>query len=74
MMHTDLGATELDSTGLTKSTGPLFLSSLDCSETDQSLLDDCSHDQLGLASCDDDSGLATVKCFSKIHSICKKNV
>ena len=47
---------------------PLFLSSLDCSETDQSLLDDCSHDQLGLASCDDDYGLATAKCFGTLYS------
>ena len=59
------GAIKLESTGLTD-IFPLFLSSLDCSERDQSLLDDCSHDQLGLASCDDSFGLATVKCFSKI--------
>ena len=51
------------STRFTINAGPLFLSSLYCSETDQSLLDDCSHDQLGLASCDDDFGLATVKCL-----------
>ena len=59
------GAIKLESTGPIAIV-PLFLSSLDCSETGQSLLDDCSHDQLGLASCDDDFGLATVKCFSKI--------
>ena len=60
------GASKLVPTLFSKRTGPLFLSSLDCSETDQSLLDDCSHDQLGLASCDDDFGLATVKCFGNI--------
>ena len=31
---------------------------------DQSLLYDCSHDEVGLASCDD-FGSAVVKCFSK---------
>ena len=43
----------------------MFLSSLGCDEMDHSLLDDCSHDQLGLAYCEDDFGLARVKCFGK---------
>ena len=46
-------------------TQPLFLSSIDCSVSDKSLLYDCSHDQLGLAACDEDFGLATVKCFGE---------
>ena len=57
------GATVEESTGIDTSSGPLFLSSVDCSETDQSLLDDCDHETLGLASCDVDFGLAVVKCF-----------
>ena len=52
-----------ESTGIATTSGPLFLSSVDCHETDQSLLDDCDHETLGLASCDDDFGLAVVKCF-----------
>ena len=74
LIHFLSGATELESASLTTSTGPLFLSSLDCSETDQSLLDDCSHNQLGLASCDDDFGLATVKCFSKTNAMLMDHV
>ena len=52
-----------ESTDIDTSSGPLFLSSVDCSETDQSLLDECDHETLGLASCDVDFGLAVVKCF-----------
>ena len=59
------GATELPSAAVSDSTGPLFLSSLHCSEGDESLLDDCSHDRVGLASCDDTSGLAVGRCFGK---------
>ena len=71
-MYLFSGALEIEPEGFTTSTGPLFLSSLDCSETDQSLLDDCSHDQLGLASCDDAFGLANVKCFgNRINPIAK---
>ena len=50
---------------LSDSTSPLFLSSLQCSKGDKSLLDDCSHYQVGLASCDDTSGLAVTRCFGK---------
>ena len=57
------GATVEESTGIATGSGPLFLSSVDCSETDQSLLDECDHETLGLASCDVDFGLAVVKCF-----------
>ena len=51
---------------ISNSVVPLFLSSLDCSATHQSLLHDCSHVKLGLASCDEDFGLAVVKCFGEI--------
>ena len=47
------------------SLGPVFLSSLHCTDEDHSLLDDCAHSQLGLAVCDEDSGLAGVKCLGK---------
>ena len=57
------GATVEESTDIATSSGPLFLSSVDCSETDQSLLDDCDHETLGLSSCDVDFGLAVVKCL-----------
>ncbi|CAI8040121.1 Fibrillin-1, partial [Geodia barretti] len=57
------GASELQGTDVTTSSAPLFLSSLDCDEMDQSLLYDCSHDEVGLASCDD-FGSAVVKCFN----------
>ena len=60
-----IGAVELDAVSQTSSTAPLFLSSLHCTEGDQSLLEDCSHDRLGLASCDDDEGLAVAKCFGE---------
>ena len=59
------GATELPSSVITTSSKPLFLSSLDCTEGHYSLLDDCSHETLGLASCSDDFGLVVVKCFGK---------
>ena len=42
---------------------PMFLSSLRCTDEDHSLLDDCAHSQLGLAVCDEDSGLAGAKCL-----------
>jgi hypothetical protein len=57
------GAAELDAVPQTSTTAPLFLSSLHCVQGDQSLLDDCSHDRLGLASCDEDDGLAVAECF-----------
>ena len=44
---------------------PLFLSSLRCSEDDRSLLHDCPHVQLGLASCDAESGYAAARCIGK---------
>ena len=43
----------------------MFLSSLHCTDEHYSLLDDCTHSQLGLAVCDEDSGLAGAKCFGK---------
>ena len=43
----------------------MFLSSLHCTDEDHSLLDDCEHSQLGLAVCDEDSGLAGAKCLGK---------
>ena len=57
------GASEHQAAAITTSSGPLLLSSLECTETDTSLLHDCTQDALGLATCDDDSGLAVVKCF-----------
>ena len=48
---------------------PVFLSSLDCSSTDRSLLYDCGHTQLGLATCDQDFGYAVAKCVGEL----KKN-
>ena len=56
------GATEMPARSVS---APLFLSSLHCSEGDESLLADCSHDLLGLASCDETSGLAVARCFGK---------
>ena len=56
------GATELQATS---GVGLVFLSSLHCDESDQSLLHDCYYDRLGEASCDVGSGLARVKCFGK---------
>ena len=50
--------------------GPLFLSSLQCTDNHESLLYDCSHDQLGVASCGDGFGVAMVKCFSEIFYLC----
>ena len=43
----------------------MFLSSLHCTDEDHSLLDDCAHSQLGLAVCDEDSGLAGAKCLGR---------
>ena len=43
----------------------MFLSSLHCTDVDHSLLDDCAHSQLGLAVCDEDSGLAGAKCLGE---------
>ena len=57
-----------ESTDIATSSVPLFLSSVDCSETDKSLLDDCDHETLGLASCDDGFGLAVVKCLGISHA------
>ena len=57
------GASENHAAATTTITGPLFLSSLDCTATDKSLLYGCNHDTLGLATCDDGLGLAVVKCF-----------
>ena len=67
------GATVEESTDIDTSSGPLFLSSVDCSETDQSLLDECDHETLGLASCDVDFGLAVVKCFGWLLCIHLRN-
>ena len=63
------GAMELSSSPSEASSGPLFLSSLHCTEEDQSLLDDCYHDLLGLAVCDGNFGLARAKCFGKSYSL-----
>ena len=43
----------------------MFLSSLHCTDEDHSLLDDCAHSQLGLAVCDEDSGVAGAKCLGR---------
>ena len=59
------GATEMPASSIRSVSAPLFLSSLHCSEGDESLLADCSHDLLGLASCDETSGLAVARCFGK---------
>ena len=60
-----LGATPLLGSGFEASSVPVFLSSLHCTDEDHSLLDDCAHSQLGLAVCDEDSGLAGVKCLGE---------
>ena len=49
----------------------MFLSSLRCTDEDDSLLDDCAHYQLGLAICDEDFGLAGAKCLGKEGSCCR---
>ena len=59
------GAIELSSSQSETSSDPLFLSSLICTDGDQSLLDDCYHDPLGLVVCDENYGLARAKCFGK---------
>ena len=59
------GATPLSGSQIGGSSGPVFLSSLHCTDEDHSLLDDCAHSQLGLAVCDEDSGLAGAKCLGK---------
>ena len=60
-----IGATEMPASSISNMSAPLFLSSIQCSEGDESLLADCSHDLLGLASCDETSGLAVARCFGK---------
>ena len=45
----------------------VFLSSLRCTEKDQSLLEDCAHTQLGLAECSV-TYLAGAECLGKIRS------
>ena len=57
------GATPLSGSQIVASSVPMFLSSLRCTDEDHSLLDDCAHSQLGLAVCDEDSGLAGAKCL-----------
>ena len=59
------GATPQLGSHFGSSFGPLFLSSLHCTDEDHSLLDDCAHSQLGLAVCDEDSGLAGAKCLGE---------
>ena len=61
----NIGGTELPASQSEASSDPLFLSSLHCIEGDQSLLDDCYHDPLGLATCDETFGLARAKCFGE---------
>ena len=55
----------MPASSISNMSAPLFLSSIQCSEGDESLLADCSHDLLGLASCDETSGLAVARCFGK---------
>ena len=55
----------MSASSISSVSAPLFLSSLHCSEGDESLLADCSHDQIGLASCDETSGLAVARCFGE---------
>ena len=57
------GAIPLFGSEFEASSGPVFLSSLHCTDEDHSLLDDCAHSQLGLAVCDEDSGRAGAKCL-----------
>ena len=59
------GATHIEATAVSESLVPIFLSAMDCMETDKSLLEDCHHDEVGLATCDDDLILAVVKCFGR---------
>ena len=66
------GATPLFRSEFEASSVPVFLSSLHCTDEDHSLLDDCAHSQLGLAVCDEDSGVAGAKCLGnsslkKVH-------
>ena len=56
----------MPATSMSSVSAPLFLSSLYCSEGDESLLADCSHDILGLASCEETSGLAVARCFGML--------
>ena len=49
------GTTAMPATSISSVSAPLFLSSLHCSEGDESLLADCSHDLIGLAKCDETS-------------------
>ena len=63
------GPTPLFGSHLEASSVPVFLSSLRCTDEDHSLLDDCAHSQLGLAVCDEDSGLAGAKCFGEGKTI-----
>ena len=62
------GAAELPAAQFDGDLGPLFLSSLHCTDDDQSLLEDCAHDRLGLASCDETSGLAVARCSGTDYS------
>lgn len=57
------GATRLPPSQFETGSDLLFLSSLDCTDEDHSLLNDCAHDRLGLATCGDDLGLAVAKCY-----------
>ena len=57
------GATRLPPFQFETTSDLLFLSSLDCTDEDHSLLSDCTHDRLGLATCGDDLGLAVAKCY-----------
>ena len=59
------GATPFLGSQMGTSAVPVFVSSLHCTDEEHSLLDDCAHSQLGLAVCDEDSGLAGAKCLGK---------
>ena len=54
----------MPATSISSVSAPLSLSSLHCSEGDESLLADCSHDLIGLAKCDEASGLRCLGKFS----------
>ena len=58
-----IGASKVSPSQFETGSAPLFLSSLDCTDDDHSLLNDCIHDRLGQATCDDNSGLAVAKCY-----------
>ena len=64
-----------DSSVFGTTSSPVFLSELVCSDNAHSLLYDCAHFQLGLATCNENFGYAAAKCFGTyIHTSVRKFV